>query len=152
MPGITSYQSSHNAPTMEFATKEGPKRHQRYDALHNVDESDSSTEVDDAWDTENAVRPRRKSNTFWMWVKRCRWMLDTVLLLVIAGLLAEKRWRHHAKSHLYELTGDITGFAPTFSQQIVKFEPSSLFAPEDPADFWSNETQHAWLSIVPGMS
>ena len=137
---------------MECATKESPKRHQRYDALRNVvDDGDSSTEVDEDWDTENAVRPRRRRTTIWRWLRRYRWMLDTILLLVIVGLLVEKRWQRHVKSHVYELAGDITGFAPTFSQQIVKFEPSSVFAPEEPADFWSNETQHAWLSIVPGM-
>ncbi|RAR05089.1 hypothetical protein DDE82_004107 [Stemphylium lycopersici] len=75
---------------------------------------------------------------------------DSTLLLVIVGLLGERRWRSHVKSHQYELAGDITGFAPTFSQQIINFKPSSLFAPEDATEFWSNETQHAWLSIVPG--
>jgi hypothetical protein len=85
-------------------------------------------------------------------------MVDTTLLLIIIGLLAEKKWHHHTKkqqenhhkSHQYELAGDITGFAPTFSQQIVTFKPDPVFAPEDASQFWSNETQQAWLDIVPG--
>lgn len=136
---------------MEFATKDHSKRGQRYDALHNADDdSGSHTEVEDHWDTENAIQPRRRRKTFWRRVKGCRWMIDTTLLLVIVGLLAEKRWQHHTKSHEYQIAGDITGFAPTFRQQIVTFKPDSAFAPEDPTQFWSNETQHAWLSIVPG--
>lgn len=146
------YRSSHDVSIMESATTDPSKRDQRYDALRNADDhSDSSTEVDD-WDTEDAVRSRRQRKTIWKRVKDCRWMIDTALLLVIVGLLGERRWRSHVKSHQYELAGDITGFAPTFSQQIISFKPSSLFAPEDATEFWSNETQHAWLSIVPGMA
>lgn len=151
MVASAPYQSSNNVSIMEFATNDPSKRNQRYDALRNADDhSDSSTEVDD-WDTEDAVRSRRIRKTIWERVKGCRWMIDTALLLVIVGLLGEKRWHRHVKSHQYELAGDITGFAPTFSQQIVSFKPSSVFAPENATDFWSNETQHAWLSIVPGM-
>lgn len=129
---------------------EALKGDQRYDMLPNTDDhSDSSTEVGD-WDTEDAIQPRRRRKTIWRRVKAYRWMLDTALLLVIVGLLGEKRWQHQAKSHQYELAGDITGFAPTFSQQIVSFKPNDVFAPENATEFWSKETQHAWLSIVPG--
>jgi hypothetical protein len=122
----------------------------RYDALRAIDDhSDSNTEVWD-WDTED-VQPRRRRKTIWKRVKGHRWMLDTALLFVIVGLLVDKRWPRHTKSHLYELAGDVTGFAPTFSQQVISFKPDPVFAPEEPAEFWSNETQHAWLSIVPGM-
>ncbi|KAF1947999.1 hypothetical protein EJ02DRAFT_332806 [Clathrospora elynae] len=125
------------------------KTDSRYDALRNIDDhSDSSTEVGD-WDTEDAVTPRRKRKSVWKRVKGYRWVLDTALLLVIVGLLAEKRWKHQKKNPQYELAGDITGFAPTFSQQIVSFKPDPIFAPEDAGEFWSNETQHAWSSIVP---
>ncbi|KAF5848621.1 hypothetical protein GGP41_009746 [Bipolaris sorokiniana] len=150
MSAIAPYKPSHGVSTMEFATNDTSKRHQPYDALHNViDGSDSSTEVGDEWDTENAAQPRRRRKTVWRRVRRYRWMIDTTLLLVIVGLLAEKRWQKYEKGHLYELAGDITGFAPTFGQQIVSFKPNTVFAPEEPTDFWSKETQHAWLSIVP---
>jgi hypothetical protein len=145
MPTFTPYKSTHDVSIMAF-TKDDP----RYDTLRTIDDhSDSSTEVGD-WDTEDVVQPRRRRKTTWRRVKGHRWMLDTALLLVIIGLLVDKRWQRHAKGHLYELAGDIAGFAPTFSQQVVSFKPDHVFAPEEPTEFWSNETQHAWLSIVPG--
>jgi len=151
MPAFAPHKSTHDVSIMAFATNDTLKPDQRYDALRNTDDhSDSSTEVDD-WDTEDAVRPRQRNKTVWKRLKGYRWILDTALLLVIVGLLVENRWQRHTKIHQYELAGDITGFAPTFSQQIVSFKPSSVFAPEDASEFWSNETQHAWLSIVPGM-
>ncbi|KAL1800788.1 hypothetical protein ACET3X_001130 [Alternaria dauci] len=134
---------------MAFAPDNPLKRDQRYDSLRNTDDhSDSSTEIGD-WEVEEAVQRRRRSKTVWKRLKGYRWMLDTALLLVIVGLLVEKRWQQRAKSHQYELAGDVTGFAPRFSQQIVSFQPDPVFAPEDASQFWSNETQHAWLSIVP---
>jgi hypothetical protein len=150
MSAFAPYKSTQDVAMMAFADEDTVKADQRYDALRNIDlHSDSSTEVGD-WDTEDAVQLRQRRKTVWKRVSAHRWMLDTALLLVIIGLLAEKKWQHHTKSHRYELAGDITGFAPTFSQQIVSFKPDPVFAPENPAEFWSNETQHAWLSIVPG--
>lgn len=151
MPAFAPYKSTHDLSVIEFGSKPTMKDDTRYDALRNVDNhSDSSTEVED-WDTEGDLRPRRRK-TFWRKVKGYRWLLDTGLLLVIVGLLVEKRWKHTHKSHRFELAGDLTGFAPTFSQQIVSFKPDPVFAPEDARQFWSNETRQAWLDIVPGTS
>lgn len=148
MPAFAPYKSTHDLSVIEFGSKPTMKDDTRYDALRNVDNhSDSSTEVED-WDTEGDLRPRRRK-TFWRKVKGYRWLLDTGLLLVIVGLLVEKRWKHTHKSHRFELAGDLTGFAPTFSQQIVSFKPDPVFAPEDARQFWSNETRQAWLDIVP---
>lgn len=134
---------------MDEGTSTNTKSDHRYDSLRNLDHhSDSSTEVGD-WDIEQHIKQRRSRRRVWRKIKGYRWLLDTTLLLVIVGLLVEKRWTHHA-SHAYELAGDITGFAPTFSQQIISFKPDPIFAPEDASQFWSNETKHAWLSIVPG--
>jgi hypothetical protein len=123
------------------------KDQHRYNALRHVDKlSDASTEVED-WDTEGEVRLQR-TRTSRTTLKVCRWVLETGLLLTILGLLVERRWTH-TKSHAYELAGDITGFAPTFRQQIKTFKPDPVFTPEDASQFWSNETWQAWLSIVP---
>ena len=150
MPVLAPHKSSHDVSIMEFATNNTLKPDQRYDALRsNDDHSDSSTEIGD-WDAEDAVRPKRRNKTVWKRLKCHRWILDTVLLFIIVGLLVEQRWQKQAKRHQYELAGDITGFAPTFSQQIVSFKPEPVFTPEDAKEFWSNETKHAWLSIVPG--
>lgn len=90
---------------------------QRYNALRNLDnESDSSTEIGD-WDAENLVESRQtKKRSIWSSVQRCRWLLDTGLLLVIVGLLVEKRLAHNDR-HEYEFAGDITGFAPKCRHQ-----------------------------------
>jgi hypothetical protein len=135
---------------MAFTKDDTMKAGQRYNALRNMDgHSDLSTKAGE-YDVEDSVQPKRRKKTVWKRVKGYRWILGTALLLVIVGLLVEKRWQRHTKGHLYELARDITGFAPTFSQQIVSFKRDPVFAPEDPTEFWSNATQHAWLSIVPG--
>lgn len=91
----------------------------RYDALQILDDgSDSSTEVDE-WDPEieSKAQLRRKRKGVWKKLAKWRWLVDTLILVelvVILGFLAEKRWAKHVqhKNHRYELTGDITGFAP----------------------------------------
>ncbi|KAF2267867.1 hypothetical protein CC78DRAFT_576410 [Lojkania enalia] len=126
------------------------KDDQRYDDLHNIDaHSESSTEVGD-WDTEAESGLRRRRSGLWLRAKLHRW-INTALLLVIFGLLAEKRWSKQNRyiDHQYEFAGDLTGFAPRFSQQIVSFKPDPRFVPENASAFWDQETQGAWLSIVP---
>ncbi|KAF2712415.1 hypothetical protein K504DRAFT_480087 [Pleomassaria siparia CBS 279.74] len=96
------------------------------------------------------TRTRRRKG-IWNRVMRYRWVFDTALLLVILGLLVDNRWSKakKQKGHRYELGGDITGFAPQFSQQLTRFTPDHRFVPEPPSMFWSKGTQDAWLSIVP---
>ncbi|KAF2733050.1 hypothetical protein EJ04DRAFT_513488 [Polyplosphaeria fusca] len=123
------------------------KDDKRYTQVRTIDdESEPGTEVEDWNAGEAPSRSRRRG--FWAKAKRYRWIVDTALLLVILGLLVEKRWTKH-RSHRYEVTGDITGFAPQFSQQIVSFKPDFRFAPENASDFFLPETKSAWLSIVP---
>jgi hypothetical protein len=152
MPPFAPYKSTHDVSQLNLCdpTDTTMKDDLRYNALRNIDarSETSNTEVED-WDTEGDVKlPRRK--TFWKRVKSWRWLLETGLLLTILGLLVEKRWQKHHKSHAFELGGDITGFAPHFSQQIVTFKPDLIFAPENASEFWNKETQQAWLDIVPG--
>ncbi|KAF2019696.1 hypothetical protein BU24DRAFT_419321 [Aaosphaeria arxii CBS 175.79] len=146
----------------------------RYDALrntHNHDQDDnhsesSSTEVDEEWgDNEEEAGSdsrlncpskksrewRRRRGSVWAKIQKYRWVVDTALLLVIVGLLLEKRWSHR-RAHRYEFAGDVTGFAPKFSQQIKTFKPDPIFVPENASEFWSSETQQAWLDIVPSTS
>lgn len=75
-------------------------------------------------------------------------ILNTVLLLVIVGLLVERRW-HQEKIGLFEGNGDLTGFAPRFSQQIKTFVPDPMYAPENASDFFTLEVREKWLSLVP---
>jgi hypothetical protein len=150
MSAFPPFKSTHDVSQLGESTT--MKDDLRYNALRNIDarSETSNTEVED-WDTEADEKPRPK-RTIWTRVKAWKWLLDTGLLLVIVGLLLDRRWNHHPKSHAFELGGDISGFAPHFSQQIVQFAPDPIFAPENAEEFWSNETQHAWLDIVPGAS
>jgi hypothetical protein len=126
-----------------------------YNALRDdEDESQSGTEVDEEVTYSQSRCRRRSSRSLLAKAKSHSWLINIALLLVILGLLVERRWSRSGggkkqRGHRYEFTGDITGFAPTFSQQIVTFTPNDTFAPNDPIEFWSNKTQDAWLSIVP---
>lgn len=152
MPALAPFRSTHDLSKLDLGEATTMKDDLRYDALRNADarSESSSTEVED-WDTEADVKPRRRT-TFWAKMKAWKWLVDTGLLLVIIGLLVERQWKHHAKGHAFELAGDISGFAPKFSQKLTTFKPDPVFAPENATEFWSNETQRAWLDIVPGTS
>ncbi|KAL2018655.1 hypothetical protein VTK56DRAFT_490 [Thermocarpiscus australiensis] len=90
-----------------------------------------------------ASRRRR----IWSAVTSIRSMLDTVLLLVILGLLLERQWHRLPQ---FEIAGDITGFAPrVFSQQIVRFAPDPTFVPENMSDFFTEAVQPKWWSMAP---
>ncbi|KAF6844327.1 hypothetical protein CMUS01_01202 [Colletotrichum musicola] len=85
-------------------------------------------------------------------LRRWRWLLDTALLLVIVGLLVERRYQMQTPAYdkRLEPVGDLTGFAPKFSQQITTFHPTTDFVPDDPKSFFTNTSyQQNWLSIVP---
>jgi len=151
MPVSLPFRSTHDVSQLELGEATTMKDDLRYNALRNSDarSESSNTEVED-WDTEEVDIKSSRRRTLWKKVKAWKWLLDTGLLLVIVGLLVEKRWRHSSKIPAFQLVGDITGFAPEFSQQIVTFKPDPVFAPENASEFWSRETQHAWLDIVPG--
>jgi len=111
-------RSTHDLSKAASQMNSKMKDDHRYDTLRDdVDNqshySDSSTEVGES-DTERAVRPKRqkRGKSLWKKVKGYRWVVDTALLLVILGLLVEKKWSPH-HSHKYQLAGDISGFAPT---------------------------------------
>ncbi|TEA18565.1 Oxidase ustYa [Colletotrichum sidae] len=80
-----------------------------------------------------------------------RWLLDTALLLVIVGLLIERRYSQlPTYDKRLETTGDLTGFAPQFTQQITTFHPTTDFVPDEPGKLFTNSSiQDNWLSIVP---
>lgn len=85
---------------------------QRYSALRDRDDqSDSSMDIRDWGIQEDPRKQQTRKTILWRKLKRYRWLLDTTLLLVIVGLLMEKRWKHD-QDHRYEFAGDVTGFAP----------------------------------------
>ncbi|KAI0476657.1 hypothetical protein F4859DRAFT_57130 [Xylaria cf. heliscus] len=124
------------------------------DRHHNIrveDENSSDAEVDDLLNERDylqAPSQSRKSRLLTAF-RAHRWLVDTFLLLVIIILLLEKRWAPQRKYHQFEGNGDITGFAPQFSQQIRQFSPDPGFAPENTSEFFSEETRKNWLGITP---
>jgi hypothetical protein len=48
----------------------------------------------------------------WDRIKSNAWILQTNLILLVVVLLVERRWHDHVETDKYELTGDLTGFAP----------------------------------------
>ncbi|KAH6855885.1 hypothetical protein B0I37DRAFT_411849 [Chaetomium sp. MPI-CAGE-AT-0009] len=75
-----------------------------------------------------------------------RSLLDTILLLIILGLLLDRDWQNPS---WFDVGGDITGFAPKMSQQITSFAPDPMFVPENGSEFFTDAVQSRWLSIVP---
>ncbi|KAK2061438.1 hypothetical protein LY76DRAFT_603285 [Colletotrichum caudatum] len=85
--------------------------------------------------------------------RRWRWLVDTLMLLVIIGLLLERKAGLETtalRDKRLEPVGDLTGFAPEFTQQITTFHPTTDFVPDDPKKLFTNASiQENWLSIVP---
>ncbi|EFQ31906.1 hypothetical protein CGRA01v4_13076 [Colletotrichum graminicola] len=85
--------------------------------------------------------------------RRWRGLVDTLMLVIILGLLLERRAGLQPttpRDKRLEPVGDLTGFAPEFTQQITTFHPTTDFVPDDPKKFFTNASiQENWLSIVP---
>lgn len=111
MPRFKPFQSTLDISKLGVAAK--TKDDCRYDALRNLDShSDSDTDVEDWEEAAHTQRRQRKRSTLWRRLRPYQWISNTALLLVIIGLLVEKRWESD-KGQSYELAGDISGFAPT---------------------------------------
>ncbi|GKT65086.1 hypothetical protein ColTof4_07474 [Colletotrichum tofieldiae] len=125
---------------------------------------DSMTEVsvsllsDDGkqWKRADIEDGRRTTQPSWCartrsFCQRWRWLADTFMLFVIIGLLLERRGLQTTpRDKRLEPVGDLTGFAPEFTQQITTFHPTTDFVPDDPKKLFTNTSiQENWLSIVP---
>ncbi|KAJ9137311.1 hypothetical protein NKR23_g9270 [Pleurostoma richardsiae] len=76
------------------------------------------------------------------------WILNTLLLLAVLGLLVDRQLSTQEYGR-FEGSGDLTGFAPRFSQQITTFKPDPMFVPENTSEFFTNTVRQKWLSLVP---
>ncbi|KAI0103865.1 hypothetical protein GGR51DRAFT_245302 [Nemania sp. FL0031] len=122
-----------------------------YHSIHNKDEEDSGTEVDDLLNESDYVQTpsQPKGGRFLAIFKAHRWVVDVFLLLVTIALLLERSVVRGPNYHYFEGNGDVTGFAPQFPQQIRKFSPDPAFVPENTSEFFSDYTRKRWLDIVP---
>ncbi|KAF2965205.1 hypothetical protein GQX73_g8345 [Xylaria multiplex] len=132
-----------------------------YDGLHRDDQSDSrsSTEVeslmgDKQWhDIELNVPVRHTTrNTFLKTLKSSRWIIDTLLLLIIVALLVRDQWRAPAvlqDPNIWQFGQDFTGVGPKFSSKITTFVRDESYAPNDTAEFFSDEVLDQWNKLMP---
>ncbi|KZL66181.1 hypothetical protein CI238_09978 [Colletotrichum incanum] len=104
-------------------------------------------DIEDGRQTTQPSRCARTRSFFRRW----RWLVDTFMLFVIVGLLLERRGLPKTtRDKRLEPVGDLTGFAPEFTQQITTFHPTTDFVPDDPKKLFTNTSiQENWLSIVP---
>lgn len=144
------------------------------DAASEKEESFQIEDEERAWsditarDPAMAERRASRRRQIWSIVMSLRSLVDTILLLVILGLLLDREWQ---KPSWFEVGGDITGFAPkstylpkigtcltigcliaddfAVSQQIKSFSPDPTFVPENGSEFFTDAVKSRWLSIVP---
>jgi hypothetical protein len=110
----------------------------------------SSTEVEEGliggkeeqeWSAEMSIK--RKSRYHY---PSRRGLLEAGLVLVIIVLLIE---RFKFPLRAYDITGDVTGFAPSFKHKVMAFEPDLDFIPANTSTFWDQPIRDKWLGIVP---
>ncbi|KAI1354406.1 hypothetical protein F5Y01DRAFT_274021 [Xylaria sp. FL0043] len=134
----------------------------KYDSLHRDDQSDSrsSTEVEslmgdkNQWQDVELNRPRRetKRNKFSKTLKSSRWIIDTALLLIIVALLVRDQWRQPAvlqDPNIWQFGQDFTGVGPKLSSKITTFVRDESYAPNNTADFFSDEVLGKWNELMP---
>ncbi|KAK0384952.1 hypothetical protein NLU13_7431 [Sarocladium strictum] len=111
-------------------------------------DDESSAEMNDALlRTKWRGEKENQRSCFFKAMNAWRSVVNTVLLVTILVLLLVRVDVN--KPERKEIGSDLAGFAPKFAQQIVTFKPDPGFAPEDPAEFFTNETRRKWLDLVP---
>ena len=124
-----------------------------YNTVHIDDHDDSSTEVSDTIDLneKDYLHNERKKTSWVTALKDYGWLINAFLLLVVIVLQMGGGWHKHGRDHYFEGAGDLTGFAPEFPQQVIKFEPDPGFVPENTSEFFTKKTLNKWLGLVPSM-
>ncbi|KAH6669775.1 hypothetical protein B0J14DRAFT_104041 [Halenospora varia] len=83
-------------------------------------------------------------------LRDARWFLDTILLLVIVGLLLQDRLQKvNSTTSEHEIGGDITGVGPHISSQVTTFHINQTFAPYNTSEFFREEVLDAWNGLMP---
>ncbi|PNH43307.1 hypothetical protein VD0004_g4149 [Verticillium dahliae] len=100
------------------------------------------------WD-DDVEHQKSQTSSIFRFLSRWRWILDTSLLIIILLLVLDRQMQQQEPSDRMSQNGDITGFVPEFSQQLTTFSPSETYIPTNLSTFLSNETQDAWLGLIP---
>ncbi|KAH0432080.1 hypothetical protein CcaCcLH18_06735 [Colletotrichum camelliae] len=129
----------------------------KYANLHLEDDDRSSTEVeesligggDDKY-TRDFARQQKRRNRCLSMLNSSRWFVDTILLLVILGLLVRERM-DKPPVNPWDFGGDLTGVSGHFPQQIKKFEMDyeGKYAPNDTSKFFTDEVLNNWNELMP---
>ncbi|KAI1374732.1 hypothetical protein F4677DRAFT_153783 [Hypoxylon crocopeplum] len=140
---------------------------QKYATLQHIDDredSRSSTEVEDSlmgddkqWHDVELNKPTTKKTRWGRFieaVKSARWTVDTALLLIILALLIRDQWRKPIPGPKQEVNPwqfgqDLTGVGPRFSQKITTFEMDPSYAPNNTAEFFTDEVLQKWNDLMP---
>ncbi|KAF6822817.1 hypothetical protein CPLU01_11784 [Colletotrichum plurivorum] len=93
---------------------------------------------------------RRRRNRCLSLLSSSRWFVDTVLLLVILGLLVREQMAK-PPTNPWDFGGDLTGVSGKFSQQIKTFTPDyeGKYAPNDTSKFFTEEVLNNWNELMP---
>jgi len=104
---------------------ESPKYHDlraNAEAKNPIEDTESLTDYDDAendkaWSDDamqdgSMARRRTRAKRIRSAIVSFRSIIDTGLLLVILGLIIDRRQQSGDSRSLFEVTGDVTGFAP----------------------------------------
>ncbi|KAK2048599.1 hypothetical protein LZ31DRAFT_46999 [Colletotrichum somersetense] len=92
----------------------------------------------------------RRTNRWLAVLKSSRYFVDTILLLVILGLLVRQQSQTPSTSAL-SVGDDLTGVSGKFSTQIKTFTPDyeGKYAPNDTSKFFTDETLNNWNELMP---
>ncbi|KAI0397187.1 hypothetical protein F5Y17DRAFT_455341 [Xylariaceae sp. FL0594] len=85
-------------------------------------------------------------------IKSSRWIIDTSLLLVILALLVRDQWRGPAilqDPNIWQFGQDFTGVGPKFSSKVTTFVRDESYAPNNTAEFFTDEVLDRWNKLMP---
>ncbi|KAK9418734.1 hypothetical protein SUNI508_07754 [Seiridium unicorne] len=125
----------------------------REDERDEIDDLDAHIEDTIDLDEKDYIHTPRKSKRRQALdlLRRYRWVIDGFLVALVVMLLVDRQWtgKSQQKEEKLEGAGDVSGFAPRFTQKIVTFQPDPLFVPENGSEFFTRVVRQKWLDIVP---
>ncbi|KAI0484109.1 hypothetical protein GGR56DRAFT_612359 [Xylariaceae sp. FL0804] len=103
---------------------------------------------------------RRRRSGFVAALRSHRWLVDTVLLLVILGFVVRDHWWPRQQSeqrgeeeeedpNIWQFGSDMTGVGPRLSHDVRSFSPDSSYAPNNTAEFFTEEVLQKWNDLMP---
>jgi hypothetical protein len=123
--------------------------------IEDHDEAGSNTEVDESlmgdekkWQEQDFQTRRKRPSLLKRILSVLRSGVNTLLLLVILGLLVVQQLR---AAPTLEVGSDFTGFAPKFAPRITKFDMEYKYQRENTSEFFTDEVMHAWNDLMPSM-